>query len=534
MYLLGIDIGTSGTKTVLFDTAGNPIASYTGEYPLYQPKNGYAEQEPLDWWNATVDGIKAVLGKSGADPCDIAGIGLSGQMHGLVMLDKDGKPLRKSIIWCDQRTAAECEEITSAVGTQRLVEITANPALTGFTASKILWVRNNEPEIYEKCKTILLPKDYIRFMLTGERATEVSDASGMQLLDVPNRRWSEEVLDKLSIEKSLLGKVYESPEITGQVTKFSAELTGLKEGTPVAGGAGDNAAAAVGTGVVRDGRGFTTIGTSGVVFAHTDRLSIDKKGRVHTFCAAVPGTWHVMGVTQGAGLSLKWFKDNFCGGELKEAEKQGVDVYYLLDKEAGKVPVGSNRLIYLPYLMGERTPHLDANARGAFFGLSAIHTKYDMLRAVMEGVSFSLKDCLNVLIGIGAVPNTNSAAKRSDCEYSQESPNPYPLNPKPFEMLACGGGGSSALWRQMLSDIFGIDIKTVKSKEGPALGVALLAGVGAGIYKSVPEACDSVIAYSERQLPNNENQKIYEKYYDLYKKLYPALKLGFSELANLP
>ncbi|MDE6133693.1 MAG: xylulokinase, partial [Oscillospiraceae bacterium] len=306
-YVIGIDIGTSGTKTVLFDEVGKVVASATVEYPMYQPQNGYAEQEPADWYNAAVSTIKTVIGKSGVKNTDIVGIGLSGQMHGLVMLDENGEVIRRSIIWCDQRTAKEVDEMNEKLGREKLIKITANPALTGWTAAKILWVRNNEPENYAKCRHILLPKDYIRYKLTGEFATEVSDASGMQLLDVPNRCWSKEVCDALGIDMSLLAKVYESCEVTGKVTKSAAELTGLAEGTVVVGGAGDNAAAAVGTGVVADGKAFTTIGTSGVVFAHTSKVSIDPKGRVHTCCAAVPNCWHIMGVTQGAGLSLKWF-----------------------------------------------------------------------------------------------------------------------------------------------------------------------------------------------------------------------------------
>lgn len=505
-YLLGIDIGTSGTKTVLFTQQGKPVASHSVEYPLYQPQNGYAEQNPLDWWNAVAETLKAVMAKSGVKKQNIAGIGLSGQMHGLVMLDAKGDVLRRSIIWCDQRTAAECAEITAKVGRARLVEITANPALTGFTASKILWVRNKEPEIYERCKHILLPKDYIRYRLTGEFATEVSDASGMQLLDVPGRQWSGEVLSKLEIDPALLGKVYESPEITGTVSAKVAELTGLAEGTPVVGGAGDNAAAAVGTGVVRDGRAFTTIGSSGVVYAHTSGISIDKPGRVHTFCCAVPGEWHVMGVTQGAGLSLKWFRDTFCQAEKQTAKAMGVDTYTLLDRQAALSPIGANGLLYLPYIMGERTPHLDADARGVFFGLSAIHQKRDLLRAVMEGVTFSLRDCLGVL-------------REMDIEVGS--------------MAACGGGGSSAFWRQMLADVFACPVTTIDSKEGPALGVALLAGVGAGLYAGVPEACDAVIGFAETCAPVEANTEQYLKYYEVYQKLYPALKDSFSQLRKI-
>ncbi|HIZ55806.1 MAG TPA: xylulokinase [Firmicutes bacterium] len=505
-YLIGVDIGTSGTKTVLFTEKGEVVASYTGEYPLYQPQNGYAEQEPSDWWNASVAGIASVLHQSGVKKEDVKGIGLSGQMHGLVMLDKSGEVIRRSIIWCDQRTAKECEEIDAAVGRERMIAITSNTAVTGFTAAKILWVRNHEPENYARCAHILLPKDYIRFKLTGEFATEVSDASGMQIFDVAQRNWSDEILDKLQIDKSLLGKVYESPEITGRLTAAAAEKTGLAPGTPVVGGAGDNAAAAVGTGVVRDGRAFTTIGTSGVVFAHSSHIAIDPANRIHTFCCAVPGAWHLMGVTQGAGLSLKWFRDHFCQAEIDTATGMGVDPYFLMDQEAATVPIGANRLLYLPYLMGERTPHLDPNARGVFFGLSAIHTKKDLLRAVMEGVSYSLKDCLSIFEDMGVSIH---------------------------DMMACGGGGSSPLWRQMLADLYACDVKTVGSKEGPALGVAILAGVGCGLYANVPEACDAIITADKIQHPIPENVRAYQPYYQLYTKLYPALKENYSILASL-
>ena len=505
-YVIGVDIGTSGTKTVLFSEKGDVICSYTVEYPLYQPKNGYAEQEPMDWWNATLKGITYVVKTSNVDSNDIKGIGLSGQMHGLVMLDKNGDVLRKSIIWCDTRTQNECDEITNIIGKEKLIEITANPALPGFTASKIRWVQKNEPEIYEKCKHILLPKDFIRFKLTKEFATEVSDASGMQLLDIPNRCWSSEVVSKLGIDISMLGKVYESCEVTGKITKEVADITGLNQSTIVVGGAGDNAAAAVGTGVVANKRAFTTIGTSGVVYVHSDKVSIDTKGRVHTFCAAVPNEWHVMGVTQGAGLSLKWFRDNFCVEEMETAKLMGVDPYYLMDKEAEQVPIGSNRLIYLPYLMGERTPHLDANARGVFFGLSAIHTKRDMLRAVMEGVTYSLCDCKNVFAEMDITFDT---------------------------MMACGGGGSSPLWRKMLADTYNCNVSTVHSKEGPALGVGILAAVGSGLYSNVKEACDTIIKTDKTQEVNIIDSLEYKKYYSLYKEIYPSLKKNFETLSSL-
>ncbi|NLZ46096.1 MAG: xylulokinase [Clostridiales bacterium] len=505
-YIIGVDCGTSGTKTVLFDELGTVIASHTIEYPMYQPKNGYAEQDPSDWADAMINTIKAVMAKSGVNKADVKGIGISGQMHGLVMLDKNDEVLRKSIIWCDQRTAKEVDEMNQKLGEKKLIEITANPALTGWTAAKILWVKNNEPEIFEKCRHILLPKDYLRLILTGEYATEVSDASGMQLLDVANRCWSKEVCDTLGIDMSVLGKVYESCEITGGVTKSMADILGLCEGTIVVGGAGDNAAAAVGTGVVEDGKAFTTIGTSGVVFAHTSEISIDAKGRVHTCCAAVPNSWHVMGVTQGAGLSLKWFRDNFCNAEKETASLMGVDEYYLMDKQAETVQIGANRLLYLPYLMGERTPHLDPDARGVFFGLSAMHSKKDMLRAVLEGVSYSLRDCVEVF---------------------------KEMNISVSDMMACGGGGTSPLWRSMLADLYNCPVKTVASKEGPALGVALLASVGAGIYSSVPEACGAVIKTDKTQEPIAENVPEYEKFYNLYTEIYPALKAQFKKLAQL-
>lgn len=505
-YLIGVDIGTSGTKTVLFDEAGHTVADALYEYPLYQPRAGWAEQDPSDWWAATYKSIADVIAKSGVSPDDIKGIGLSGQMHGLVMLDAADQVLRRSIIWCDQRTSEECVQITGLVGREKLIEITANPALTGFTASKIMWVKNHEPEIYEKCRRILLPKDYIRFMLTGEYATEVSDASGMQLLDVPARAWSRYVLDRLGIDPALLGKVYESCEVTGTVTESAAKLTGLRPGTPVVGGAGDQAASAVGCGIVREGIASATIGTSGVVFAHTDNIKIDPAGRVHTFCHAVPGAWHVMGVTQGAGLSFKWMRDNFFASEKLTAAETGDDPNYIMDKIAERSPVGANGIIYLPYLMGERTPHLDPNARGVFFGLSAIHEKRDMLRAVMEGVVFSLCDCIDVLREMGINPTS---------------------------VYAAGGGGNSKLWRQMLADAFGMGISVSSSKQGGALGVAILAGVGAGLYKSVPEACEVLISEASRTEPIADNTNRYKKIHGLYKKIYADLRDDFAELARV-
>ncbi len=506
IYTLGVDIGTSGTKTILIDKNGNVIKSHTVEYPLYQPQNGYAEQNPLDWYNAVIETITVVVKESGISPELIKGIGLSGQMHGLVMLDEIGNVIRPSIIWCDGRASAECDDITRLVGKDKLIAITANPAIAGFTAAKIMWVKKNEPQNYEKCKKILLPKDYIRYMLTGEFATEVSDASGMQLLDIKNRCWSKEVLDKLDIDINLLAKVYESPEVTGSITKDIAKITGLIEGTIVVGGAGDNAAAAVGTGVVEDNKAFTTIGTSGVLFAHTSKMKIDNGGRVHTFCSAVPNEWHVMGVTQGAGLSMKWIRDTICQEEIKLAEEQGVDSYYLLDKMAKEIPIGAGKLIYLPYLMGERTPHLDTNARGVFFGLSAVHTKANMIRAVLEGVSYSLNDCKDVLLEMGVDVT---------------------------DMIICGGGAKSPLWCQMLADVYGVDVVLPASTEGAALGVAILALVGAKEYKSVQEACRAIIKKDKVMSTVKNNSEQYKKYHGLYKKLYPELKQSYRDLSDL-
>ena len=494
-YLIGVDVGTSATKTVLFDEECRPVAEASAEYPMYQPQNGWAEQNPKDWEEAAASTIREVMERSRVNKDDVVGLGLSGQMHGLVMLDKDNEVIRPAIIWCDQRTAAECEEITAKVGKERLIEITANPALTGFTASKILWVRNHEPKNYAACRHILLPKDYVRFAMTGEYATEVSDASGMQLLDVPHRCWSKEVLAKLDIDEALLPKVYESPEITGHISTEFAQRTGLSEKCVVAGGAGDNAAAAVGTGIVEDGKAFTTIGTSGVVFAHTSEPRIDPKGRVHTFCCAVPGCWHVMGVTQAAGLSLKWFRENMAENMDYEAINQAI----------ASVPRGSHRLIYLPYLMGERTPHLNPDCRGVFFGLSAMHTKADMLRSVMEGVSFSLLDCWDIL-------------REMKIEVK--------------DMMACGGGSKSPLWRQMLANMYGCPVKVGGEGGGATLGAAILGGVAAGVFEDVPSACRRFVGTSSVCQPKADANAFYAKEHELYKMLYKSLEPCYAALAS--
>lgn len=500
-YVIGIDIGTSGTKTVLWDTGGRAISSATVEYPMMQPKNGWAEQNPADWHRAVMETIRQVMQDSDVDPHTIGGIGLSGQMHGLVMLDERDRVLRPAILWCDQRTGAECAEIEQEVGIEQCISITANPVLTGFTAGKIRWVQKHEPEIFKMCRKILLPKDYVRLLLTGEYATEVSDASGMQLLDVPKRVWSDVMCDALSIRADMLGKVYESPDVTGVLTASAAAACGLVAGIPVVGGAGDNAAAAIGMGVVTEGSAFTTIGTSGVVFAHTDRPVIDPAGRVHTFCCAVPGAWHVMGVTQGAGLSLRWFRDTICS----PADFQGEDPYTWMTTQAERSPVLANRLFYLPYLMGERTPHLDPDARGVFFGLSGIHQKGDMIRSVLEGVAFSLTDCVRVLDEMKVEIST---------------------------MRICGGGGKSALWRQILADCYGMPIYRMKNEEGPALGVGILAMVGSGLYPDVETACRKIVQERDRT-DVSKNVEQYEKGYALYRRLYLALRSEFASLAVL-
>lgn len=504
--LLGIDIGTSAAKTVLFDTEGNTIASAVAEYPLYQPRIGWAEQDPDDWWQAVVTTIQAVIDKSKINSNQIKGIGLTGQMHGMVLLDKDLNVLRPAIIWCDQRTQVECDEITSIVGKDQLIEITANPALTGFTASKVMWVKKNQPHIFDRTHKILLPKDYIRLKLTGQCATEVSDASGTQFLDVPNRRWSDKILEKLEIPKEWMPEVYESPVVSGKVSHTAAQLTGLKVDTPVVGGGGDQAAGAVGNGVVKSGIISSTIGTSGVVFAHMDSVSIDPEGRVHTFCHAIPGAWHVMGVTQGAGLSLQWMRNNFGGMERELARFMKIDPYDLMVVEAEQADPGCQGLIYLPYLMGERTPHLDPNARGVFFGLTAKHDRSDMIRSIMEGVSYSLKDCLEIIKDMGVSAH---------------------------EIRASGGGARSKLWRQMQADIFEVPIYTINSDEGPAFGAALLAGVGAGIYDNVNEACAATIERVDKTTPVEENTLIYQQYYPLYRQLYGALRGSFEDVARI-
>lgn len=505
-YLIGIDIGTSGTKTVLYDLEGNAIAQAAQEYPMRQPQTGWAEENPEDWWNAAVATLRCVIKNSSAAPEEILGIGFSGQMHSLVMLDASGCVLRPAILWCDGRTRSECDEINARVGAQRLLEISANPALTGFTAGKLLWVRRHEPEIFAHCRHVLLPKDYVRFCLTGVLATDVSDASGTNLLNVAERTWSTELLEKLELDPAWFPPLLESCELAGRVTEQAAALTGLAAGTPVAAGAADNAASAVGTGTVLPGSVFNTIGTSGVIFAHSDRPAVAAGGRVHTVCAAVPHGWGFMSCTLSAGLALRWYRDQFCAQECLEAEQSGVDSYVLLDRKAAAVAPGADGVIFLPYLMGERSPLLDETCRGVFFGLSARHGREHLLRAVMEGVAYSQRACLDVFREMGLRPET---------------------------MKLCGGGAKSPLWRQILADQFQLPVTTMASSESPTLGAAILAGVCAGVYLDVPSGCRIVHDGGTLERPQEEAARIYDDYYPIYTALYPALREQFAALTQI-
>jgi xylulokinase len=505
-YLLGIDVGTSGSKALLVRDDGRVVASATTEYPLSTPQPLWAEQDPADWWQATVTSIRRVLVQSGAfDARAIAGVGLTGQMHGLVLLDAAGTVLRPAILWNDQRTAAECARITEQVGRERLLQLTGNPVLPGFTAPKILWVREHEPEVYGRVAKILLPKDYVRYRLTGEFFGEVSDASGTSLFDVGRRAWSDEMLEALGIPRAWLPEVTESPVISARVSRAAAAATGLPAGTPVAGGGGDQAAGAVGTGIVSQGTVSATIGTSGVVFAASDSYRVEPQGRLHAFCHAVPGMWHLMGVMLSAAGSFRWFRDTLGGEERAEAERTRQDVYDVLTEEAAEAPAGCEGLIFLPYLTGERTPYPDPNARGVYFGLTLRHTKAHMTRSVLEGVSFGLRDSLELMRALGI-----------DVQ----------------QVRASGGGARSTFWRQILADVFGTEIATVNVTEGAPYGAALLAGVGAGVYDSVPAAVEQTLTISGSCAPGDD-KGIYADYYPRYRALYPALAPEFARLAKV-
>jgi xylulokinase len=454
----------------------------------------WAEQRPENWWDAARQAIRGVLIQAKVSGKDVRGVGLSGQMHGLVILDEANRVIRPALIWCDQRSQPQVDWINQTAGKEVVLRSTANPVLTGFTLPKLLWVRDHEPRLFERVRRMLLPKDYIRFQLTGEYASDVSDASGTALFDVVHRRWSLELVDKLGLDRGILPRVYESSEVTGAITEEAARETGLAPGTPVVGGGGDQAASAVGNGIVTQGVVSCTLGTSGVVFAHSEQPSYDLAGRVHTFCHAVPGAWHVMGVTQGAGLSLQWFRNQFAPGANYDA----------LTAEAAQAPAGSQGLYWLPYLMGERTPHLDASARGGWIGLTAKHTRADMIRALLEGVSYSQKDCLGIIEQMGVQVKS---------------------------VRVSGGGARSAFWRQMLADVLGKRVVTLETQEGSAYGAALLALVGTGIYSSAPEVCKAVIREVHSISPQPEAEQVYAAGHPVYQSLYPALLAFYGKAA---
>jgi xylulokinase len=493
MNLLGIDTGTGGTRAVVIDERGQVIASATSEHePFASPQPLWAEQDPRDWWRACVVAVQSVLATPGVKADDIAAVGLTGQMHGSVLLDQSGEVLRPALIWCDQRTDAQCQSLTEKIGAARLIELTSNPAITGFTLPKLLWVLEREPELWSRVRSILLPKDYVRFRLTGERASDVADASGTLLLDVAKRRWSPEMLDATEIDERWLPKVFESTEISGHVSAESSSATGLRAGTPVVAGAGDQAAGAVGMGIVKPGMVSATIGTSGVVFAATAQPSIDPLGRIHTFCHAIPGRWHVMGVTQAAGLSLRWFRERFGSGV-----GEGGDPYDRLTSEAASVPAGSDGVLWTPYLMGERTPHLDPHARAALIGLNASHTRGHVIRAILEGVAFSLRDTLTIFKEINV----------------------------PVERIRLGGGGArSALWRQIQADVYGQSVEILAAEEGAAYGAALLGGVGSGVWSSVDEACEAAVRVSAQIEPDKAGAVLMDHQYEKFRAIYPALR----------
>jgi len=492
-YVLGIDIGTGGTRALIMDENGRILASATEEHePFGSPKIGWAEQRPEDWWRAAGLAIRKALALGKLHAQQIACVGFSGQMHGAVMLDGSGEVVRPALIWCDVRTEKQCQELSEKVGAEALIRLTCNPALPNFTLTKFLWVRENEPENWKRVRSVMLPKDYVRFRLTGERATDMADASGTLLLDVAHRRWSHEVLQAAGMDESLLPRLFESSEICGKVSPSGAAATGLQPGTPVVAGAGDQAAGAVGMGIVAPGAVSATIGTSGVVFAATDRPALDPKGRLHTFCHAVPGRWHLMGVTQAAGLSLRWFRDRFGAA----GNEDGRDAYERLTAEAAALPPGSDGLLWAPYLMGERTPHLDPNARAALIGLTASHTRGHVVRAILEGVAFSLRDSFTLFAEMGV----------------------------PVRNIRLGGGGArSPLWRQIQADVYGREVEVLEAEEGAAYGAAILAGVGAGVWSSVDTACSEVVKVAQRVAPQPAVVERMNASYAAYCRIYPAV-----------
>jgi xylulokinase len=494
-YFIGIDSSTTATKALLIDEQGDVVAVAATEYGYETPRPLWSEQDPALWWHGTANSIRQVLSASGVKTDDVHGIGLTGQMHGLVLLDEEGHVLRPSILWNDQRTGAQCDEIRRRLGKERLIQITGNDALTGFTAPKILWVQENEPEIWERTRHILLPKDYVRLKLTGEYAIDKADGAGMLLFDLKQRDWSPEVLAALEIPPAYLPPTHEGPAITGYLSHAAAEATGLRVGIPVMAGGGDQAAGAVGVGAVQPGVVSLALGTSGVVFATTGGPFIEPQGRLHAFCHAVPGRWHFMGVMLSAAGSLRWYRDTFA---------PNVSFDDLL-APAVSVPIGCEGLLYLPYLTGERTPHPDPLARGAFVGLTVRHSLPHLSRAVIEGVSFGLRDSFELI-------KSGSGAEITQVRVS-------------------GGGAKSPLWRQILADIMNAELVTVNTTEGAAYGAALLAGTGAGIWPDVDSACRRTIHVTGSTQPNPTAVAEYERWYGVYRGLYPALKPTFDAVA---
>jgi len=495
-YFLGIDTSTTGSKALLIDERGELIAVASSPHTLQTPRPLWSEQDPREWWEAVSASIRSVLEKAGVSAERIAAVGLTGQMHGLVLLDETGNVLRPAILWNDQRTQSQCDEIHQIIGREKFIQISGNVALTGFTAPKILWVKENEPEVYGKAKHVLLPKDYIRYKLTGEYAMDKADGAGTVLFDLKARDWSDEVLSALDIPHAWMPQTFEGTQVTASVTEEAASLTGLKVGTPVMAGGGDQAAGAVGVGAVEPGIVGLTVGTSGVIFATTPSALIEPEGRLHAFCHAVPNMWHFMGVMLSAAGSLQWYRDTL-------APEMSFDD---LLQAAESVPAGSEGLQFLPYLSGERTPHPDPLARGAFIGLTLRHSRAHTTRAVLEGVSFGLKDSFTLIqnAGLGAIT----------------------------QVRASGGGAKSALWRQILASVLEAELVTVNTTEGAAFGAALLAGVGAGAWVDVQSACNEVIKITGTTQPNPQEIELYHKAYSIYQNLYPVLKPSFDKMAE--
>jgi len=505
-YFIGIDIGTSGTKALLIDSIGNIVLTSYEEYLTSNLKPQWSEQDPEDWWNATVICLSRLMKDSDISAENVFGIGLTGQMHGLVILDVNKKVLRPCIMWNDQRTANECKEMNERIGTAKLISITGNKVLTGFTAPKLLWVKKNEPEIYDKVRHVLLPKDYIRFRLTGEIGIDVSDASGTSLFNVKERKWSNEIIDLMNIDKKWLPDVFESQEVVAKVNKEAGELIGLEAGIPVVAGAGDQAAGGIGTGTIKNGVTSIVLGTSGVVFSCTDKYTYDTYGRVHSFCHAVNNSWHVMGVTLSAAGSLKWFKENVFHFETKNYEINNHNLYEVITNKASEIKPGSNGLIFLPYLTGERTPYPDPNAKGTFTGLTVKHNINHFSRSILEGVGYSLKDCFILHEAIGV---------RTD------------------KVRISGGGAKSKLWQQIIANILNKEIVSLSTVDAAPFGAALLAAVGTNHFSDISEACSVSIKELETVIPNYNDTLIYKDYYEVYKSLYESLKSAFTDITNI-